>query len=362
MNISAIVQLSKGNMTTRQVKDALFTLLHHSFLSYTEKSSGLVEYRLDVKRVLVVIGGFGWTCNFLKSLDPEYPDLFTEVAVMGMVPESSKYDSLSRLGLVERVTSLMVQNQTLDSDEPVAKRHHGDQQVFLRLSLSGIGDFILENAVEEYVRHKVNAHAGKIARMIWKQPVSVQDVSRAFKNSSLPVFTTKGSNSTAPPAFHYLESLFFKFPFVKRQSSLNKDRQTVIVYSFDKLSFKQHFMQQAHIAFVSRLFGLASCRITRYLQTKGPQEDKTIAQDLLMTAKEVREKLYALHSLGLVHIQEIPRTMDHAPSRTIYLWSVRADIVNVSMRERVYGAMLGCDCRGKSECLMLQSLLFCLCY
>ena len=51
-------------------------------------------------------------------------------------------------------------------------------------------------------------------------------------------------------------------------------------------------------------------------------EERQIAKVAMITSKEVRERLYALLKVGLVHLQEVPKSADHAPSRTIFLWSV----------------------------------------
>ena len=42
----------------------------------------------------------------------------------------------------------------------------------------------------------------------------------------------------------------------------------------------------------------------------------------MIPVKDTRELLYKLLKAKYVQIQELARTMDHAPSRTLYLWRV----------------------------------------
>ena len=45
-----------------------------------------------------------------------------------------------------------------------------------------------------------------------------------------------------------------------------------------------------------------------------------------MTPKETRERLYQLFCYGLLHLQEVPKSIDHAPSRTFYLWTISLNV------------------------------------
>jgi DNA-directed RNA polymerase III subunit RPC3 len=51
-------------------------------------------------------------------------------------------------------------------------------------------------------------------------------------------------------------------------------------------------------------------------------EERQIAKVAMITSKEVRERLYAMLKAGLVQLQEVPKSADHTPSRTIFLWSI----------------------------------------
>lgn len=68
-------------------------------------------------------------------------------------------------------------------------------------------------------------------------------------------------------------------------------------------------------------------RIYRLLKLKKQLEQKQIADLALLPLTLARECLYKMQQAGFVHLQEVPRTADHTPSRTFYLWSVRPNDV-----------------------------------
>ncbi|XP_018593411.1 DNA-directed RNA polymerase III subunit RPC3 [Scleropages formosus] len=73
---------------------------------------------------------------------------------------------------------------------------------------------------------------------------------------------------------------------------------------------------------VQERFGSRSARIFRLLLRKRHLEQKQVEDFAMIPAKEAKEMLYALLSANLVQLQEIPKTPDHAPSRTFYLYTV----------------------------------------
>ncbi|XP_038851083.1 DNA-directed RNA polymerase III subunit RPC3-like [Salvelinus namaycush] len=73
---------------------------------------------------------------------------------------------------------------------------------------------------------------------------------------------------------------------------------------------------------VQERFGSRSARIFRLLLRKRHLEQKQVEDFAMIPAKEAKDMLYTLLSENLVQLQEIPKTPDHAPSRTFYLYTV----------------------------------------
>ncbi|NXA57263.1 RPC3 polymerase, partial [Nothocercus julius] len=69
-------------------------------------------------------------------------------------------------------------------------------------------------------------------------------------------------------------------------------------------------------------FGSRCARIFRLLLRKKHLEQKQVEDFAMIPAKEAKDMLYKMLSENLVSLQEIPKTPDHAPSRTFYLYTV----------------------------------------
>jgi hypothetical protein len=68
-----------------------------------------------------------------------------------------------------------------------------------------------------------------------------------------------------------------------------------------------------------------------------------IADMALIPVTETRERLYKMLSCEFVHLQEVPRTADHAPSRTFYLWSVRIEPIKRQVSFLIIIILLFCN-------------------
>lgn len=73
---------------------------------------------------------------------------------------------------------------------------------------------------------------------------------------------------------------------------------------------------------VQERFGSRCARIFRLLLRKKHLEQKQIEDLAMIPAKEAKEMMYRMLSSNIIALQEIPKTPDHAPSRTFYLYAV----------------------------------------
>eukprot|EP01104_Vermistella_antarctica_P000087 TRINITY_DN1008_c0_g1_i1.p1 TRINITY_DN1008_c0_g1~~TRINITY_DN1008_c0_g1_i1.p1 ORF type:complete len:594 (-),score=120.51 TRINITY_DN1008_c0_g1_i1:27-1808(-) len=77
--------------------------------------------------------------------------------------------------------------------------------------------------------------------------------------------------------------------------------------------------------------GQEGLRIYRLLQAREQAEQKQIAELAMVPIKLARSVLYKMLKYGYLHLQEVPRTPDHAAARTLYFWSVRNDDTHTAM-------------------------------
>ncbi|KAM6039508.1 DNA-directed RNA polymerase III subunit RPC3 isoform 2-T2 [Chlamydotis macqueenii] len=87
---------------------------------------------------------------------------------------------------------------------------------------------------------------------------------------------------------------------------------------------------------VEERFGSRCARIFRLLLRKKHLEQKQVEDFAMIPAKEAKEMLYKMLSENFVTLQEIPKTPDHAPSRTFYLYTVNVPCSARMLLHRCY--------------------------
>ncbi|XP_029436909.1 DNA-directed RNA polymerase III subunit RPC3 isoform X2 [Rhinatrema bivittatum] len=87
---------------------------------------------------------------------------------------------------------------------------------------------------------------------------------------------------------------------------------------------------------VQERFGSRCARIFRLLLRKRHLEQKQVEDFAMVPAKEAKDMLYKMLSENLVTLQEIPKTPDHAPSRTFYLYTVNTLASSRLLLQRCY--------------------------
>nr|XP_033780964.1 LOW QUALITY PROTEIN: DNA-directed RNA polymerase III subunit RPC3 [Geotrypetes seraphini] len=87
---------------------------------------------------------------------------------------------------------------------------------------------------------------------------------------------------------------------------------------------------------VQERFGSRCARIFRLILRKRHLEQKQVEDFAMVPAKEAKDMLYQLLSENLVFLQEIPKTPDHAPSRTFYLYAVNTLSSSRLLLQRCY--------------------------
>lgn len=358
-------------LSVKVVREALFVLIQHSLILYncTSNPNSLISlYRLDMDAILSRVAFGQVVARVGEKFSVEAADLLLEIMVAGRIKASSaallKEDALKcllREGIVEVVTSEMGQfsydSSTLipaSSSSSSDKRKLDEETVFpssskkLKISSNSsesqssqdsfirfksketIFRFIFIEKVVEIVTRKLNKSAGLVVEGILNLSDCSNDPLITFntfqlsqklpKDLTFPLETASGNYSSglaASPLLQYLNLLAQNFDFVQAQSSLGAN-----AFAFNVKKAARHLRLLLIESFIRARFGSPSARIFKILLAKKMFEERQIAKVAMITSKEVRERLYALLKVGLVQLQEVPKAADHAPSRTIFLWSV----------------------------------------
>ncbi|NWX66171.1 RPC3 polymerase, partial [Promerops cafer] len=96
------------------------------------------------------------------------------------------------------------------------------------------------------------------------------------------------------------------------------------------------FLHPSLIPLLLHRFGSRCARIFRLLLRKKHLEQKQVEDFAMIPAKEAKDMLYRMLSENLVSLQEIPKTPDHAPSRTFYLYTVNVMAAARMLLHRCY--------------------------
>ncbi|XP_064620498.1 DNA-directed RNA polymerase III subunit RPC3-like [Lineus longissimus] len=217
--------------------------------------------------------------------------------------------------------------------EPPAKRHKGDEfnddkKIYWRLNFARFHQHLRDQAIISAVSNKIDKKGGEVMRTFLrinelhsinnKAAISVQiDANEVYK--------------TIPKEFiigrHMMEQYLVLLSsestrFVEKIGDSGGGTYHINIKSIvSKLC-------EAHIeSVVLERFGSKCLRIFRLLLLKKHLEQKQIEEFAMIPAKETKELLYRMFEEQFVTITEVPRTPDHAPSRTFYLFSVNMNIV-----------------------------------
>lgn len=349
--LATLVQLT--GLSGKLVREALFVLIHHSLVTYNQNlNSAVTVYRLDTDAVLSRIAYGQIVAKVAAKVSVEAADLLLEIIVAGRfkaVVNDGKEDVLKSLfneGLVEVVTAEMSQfafepdhvtsstgdKRKLDEETlfPSAKKSKTlcTEDIFIRFKAKEVAfRYILTDKLVENVGRRLNKSAGKVIETILSLSTDDFATNITFntfqlsqklpKDISLPLESGKFAGIGASPLLQYLQIICQNFDFLQSQTSLGAN-----AFLFDIRKAMRHLRLLLIESFIRSRFGLPSARIFKILLSKKMYEERQIAKVAMITSKEVRERLYALLKVGLVHLQEVPKSADHAPSRTIFLWSV----------------------------------------
>jgi len=69
----------------------------------------------------------------------------------------------------------------------------------------------------------------------------------------------------------------------------------------------------------------------------------------MLPLKEVRERLYKMLAQNYVQLQEVPKSNDHAPQRTFYLWNVNLLEVKNLLLSEIYKTIINIQLRLRFE-------------
>lgn len=384
----------------RQVKEALFVLIQHNLVQYkaaTDEDSTMKAtlYRIDIDASILRLA-YPIFYDFLKrhyGNDSKVAELFQDVLKNGRLAvdstlktslekvvtaglleyvcgESSVYESVPSLKRkIESPSKKRVTMTTLHSPIKMKRSKlnvapESDELLFVRINVDGFLRSLFQENLVKHVSCSINESAGVVI-----------DASLAVLGGKLDSSTTFGSfqvgarvptdykllvdnrggnnmSSEKPAVSQYLDYFCQNLGFFERI-----DHRADGLYHIDFEKAIECLRLASIEAYVRSKFGQASLRILRILQDRKMLEEKTISKLAMVSPKETRERLYILLDAGMVALQEVPKTLDHAPSRTFYLWHIPLSSVYASFSTMHLKAAVNLLDRLQSECTSNKTLI-----
>ena len=283
---------SHAKIAPRLAREALLVLLQHRLIRWYRPSASdekaVVFYEADVERVILCLCLPTLAVHVENRLGRDHCKHFMDVIMNGharYIPEH--HDELAKLGVLCFISCDAVG----PGDEPESKRARVDR--WLGIEYAAVRQVYLIRFLQS---NQIPLTDAQLQALIVQRSsfsshhVRIDHVVLLDLTQTLPWL----SRCSAPPD-----------SFVIDHAALGRCVCTEITLSFLR----------------SRL-GAPSARLYAILVAKHYADERSLAKTAMIMGKECRERLYALLRLGAVHLQEIPRTADHAPSRTIFLWTI----------------------------------------
>ncbi|QRV90096.1 DNA-directed RNA polymerase III subunit C3 [Ceratobasidium sp. AG-Ba] len=104
-------------------------------------------------------------------------------------------------------------------------------------------------------------------------------------------------------------------------------------------------------------WGDHACRILRVLDEKGKLHEDHIAQIAMLAPNDVRVIVNTLNSANIVALQEVPKSADRQPARTIYLWYIDPARAHATVLAALHSTLGNCVERVCVEQQRVQSIL-----
>ncbi|NXW25078.1 RPC3 polymerase, partial [Circaetus pectoralis] len=362
-----------------QVKKALCVLIQHNLVTYQLQKRGFVEYEAQCKRVLrilrypryiysaktlyndtgeliveeLLLNGKMTMSAVVRKVADRLTETMEDGKTMDYTDVSNTFVRLADTHFVQRCPLIPETPETPDAPPPPAPMlviNEKDMYVVPRLNLIGKGKRRRSCDEEENGEHKAKKQKqdGESSEpppddgIYWQVNIDrfhqhfrdqgiVSAVANRMDQTSSEIVRTmlRMSEVTTSSSAPYTQPLSSNEIFRSLPAGYNIVKQVLDQYlsllADDPLEFVGKSGDSGGGMYTVSIlcgFGSRCARIFRLLLRKKHLEQKQVEDFAMIPAKEAKDMLYKMLSENFVSLQEIPKTPDHAPSRTFYLYTV----------------------------------------
>ncbi|NXH18872.1 RPC3 polymerase, partial [Bucco capensis] len=378
--------VSETGLLLDQVKKALCVLIQHNLVTYQVQKRGFVEYEAQCRRVLHILrypryiftakSLYGDTGELIveelllngkltmslvvRKVADRLTETMEDGKTMDYADVSSMFVRLADTHFVQRCPQLPESPEKPEAPPPPAPTlvvNEKDMYVVPRLNLIGKGKRRRSCEEEENSEHKAKKQKkdGESSEpppddgIYWQ--VNIERFHQHFRDQGIVSAVASRMDQTSSEIVRTMLRMSEVTtsscaPYTQPLSSNEIFRSLPAGYNITKQVLDQYLTLLADdpLEFVGRsgdsgggmftvsilwdenfpfpVFGSRCARIFRLLLRKKHLEQKQVEDFAMIPAKEAKDMLYKMLSENLVALQEIPKTPDHAPSRTFYLYTV----------------------------------------
>ncbi|XP_053226099.1 DNA-directed RNA polymerase III subunit RPC3 isoform X3 [Podarcis raffonei] len=320
-------------MSLDQVRKALCVLIQHNLVTYELQKRGLVEYEAQCSRVLRILRypRYIYTAKTLYSDTGEL--IVEELLLNGKMSMSATVKKVA-----DRLTETMEgkgkrrhSDNGQDNGERKAKRQKqeadsnespSDDGIYWQVNIDRFHQHFRDQAIVSAVANRMDQTSSEIVRTMLR-------MSEVTTSSNAPYTMPLSSNEifrSLPAGYNISKQILDQYLTLLADDPLEfvgkSGESGGGMYVINLHKALASLATATLESIVQERFGSRCARIFRLLLRKKHLEQKQIEDFAMIPAKEAKEMMYKMLSTNFVALQEIPKTPDHAPSRTFYLYTV----------------------------------------
>ncbi|XP_009582155.1 PREDICTED: DNA-directed RNA polymerase III subunit RPC3, partial [Fulmarus glacialis] len=347
-----------------QVKKALCVLIQHNLVTYQLQKRGFVEYEAQCKRVLrilrypryiytaktlyndtgeliveeLLLNGKMTMSAVVRKVADRLTETMEDGKTMDYADVSNTFVRLADTHFVQRCPLVPETPESPEAPPPPAPTlviNEKDMYIVPRLNLPPPDDGIYWQVnIDRFHQHFrdqgiVSAVANRMDQTSSEIVRTMLRMSEVTTSSSAPYTQPLSSNEifrSLPAGYNIVKQVLDQYltlladdplEFVGKSGDSGGGMYTVNLHKA-LASLATATLE----SIVEERFGSRCARIFRLLLRKKHLEQKQVEDFAMIPAKEAKDMLYKMLSENFVSLQEIPKTPDHAPSRTFYLYTV----------------------------------------
>ncbi|NXG12586.1 RPC3 polymerase, partial [Sakesphorus luctuosus] len=215
-----------------------------------------------------------------------------------------------------------------------------DDDIYWQVNLERFHQHFRDQAVVGAVSSRMDQTSSEVVRTMLR----LSEVTTASGAAHTQPLSSHEIFRSLPPGYNIGKQVLDQYlallaedplEFVGKAGDSGGGTYTVKV-TWGQLGLPRGHSQPSLIPVLPPRFGSRCARIFRLLLRKKHLEQKQVEDFAMIPAKEAKDMLYRMLSENLVSLQEIPKTPDHAPSRTFYLYTVNVVAAARMLLHRCY--------------------------